>query len=187
MTDQNLPAPLFTPPPAEEMALRITRLRASVSAVAVDVTDSQVLLEQNADIVLPIASITKLMTALVVLESGTDLDEWLTIEDWDRKTAKNAYSRIRLASSARRRDLCRCDFGVIGRNHQRHARGRCEGRQRQHGRVVGVADADAEASAAGVREVEQEHWILPRLQHAGSDHSRGHGEVRGGRIEGEHY
>ena len=80
---------------------------ASVSAVAVDVTDSQVLLEQNADIVLPIASITKLMTALVVLESGTDLDEWLTIEDWDRKTAKNAYSRIRLASSARRRDLLR--------------------------------------------------------------------------------
>lgn len=80
---------------------------ASVSAVAVDVADNQVLLEQNADVVLPIASITKLMTALVVLESGTDLDEWLTIEKWDRKTAKNAYSRIRLASSARRRDLLR--------------------------------------------------------------------------------
>ena len=80
---------------------------ASVSAVAVDVADSDVLLEQNADLVLPIASITKLMTGLVVLESGADLDEWLTIEDWDRKTAKNAYSRIRLGSSARRRDLLR--------------------------------------------------------------------------------
>jgi D-alanyl-D-alanine endopeptidase (penicillin-binding protein 7) len=80
---------------------------ASVSAVAVDVDDSDVLLEQNADLVLPIASITKLMTGLVVLESGADLDEWLTIEDWDRKTAKNAYSRIRLGSSARRRDLLR--------------------------------------------------------------------------------
>ncbi len=80
---------------------------ASVSAVAVDVADSEVLIEQNAEVVLPIASITKVMTALVVLESGADLDAWLTIQDWDQKTAKNAYSRIRLDSSARRRDLLR--------------------------------------------------------------------------------
>ena len=80
---------------------------ASVSAVAVDVRDGTTLLAQNADLVLPIASITKVMTALVVLESEEDLDEWLTIQDWDRQQAKNAYSRIRVHSQARRRDLLR--------------------------------------------------------------------------------
>ena len=80
---------------------------ASVSAVAVDVDSGEVLLEQHADLVLPIASLTKVMTALVVLESGTNLDEYLTIKDWDQKTAKNAYSRIRIDSQARRKDLLR--------------------------------------------------------------------------------
>ena len=46
---------------------------ASVSAVAVDVDSGDVLLEQHADLVLPIASLTRVMTALVVLESGTNL------------------------------------------------------------------------------------------------------------------
>lgn len=80
---------------------------ASVSAVAIDVDSGEVLLEQHADLVLPIASLTKVMTALVVLESGTNLDEYLTIKDWDQKTAKNAYSRIRIDSQARRKDLLR--------------------------------------------------------------------------------
>lgn len=80
---------------------------ASVSAVAIDVHEDEVLLAQNPDLILPIASLTKVMTALVVVESGQDLDEWLTIADWGRKTAKNAYSRIRLTSQARRKDLLR--------------------------------------------------------------------------------
>lgn len=80
---------------------------ASVSAVAIDVDSGEILLEQHADLVLPIASLTKVMTALVVLESGTNLDQYLTIKDWDQKTAKNAYSRIRIDSQARRKDLLR--------------------------------------------------------------------------------
>ena len=85
----------------EELAL------ASVSAIAVDVQSGDTLLAQNAEVTLPIASLTKVMTALVVLESGADLEEWLDIRDWDRATAKNAYSRIRLTSQARRKDLLR--------------------------------------------------------------------------------
>lgn len=80
---------------------------ASVSAMAVDVDTGSTLLASNANLVLPIASLTKVMTALVVVESGADLDEYLKIEDWDRATSKNAYSRIRLTSQARRRDLLR--------------------------------------------------------------------------------
>ena len=80
---------------------------ASVSAVAVDIASGEVLFAEHPNLVLPIASITKLMSAVVVLDSGADLDEWLTVADWDRKTAKNAYSRIRLTSQARRKDLLR--------------------------------------------------------------------------------
>jgi D-alanyl-D-alanine endopeptidase (penicillin-binding protein 7) len=92
---------LTRPVNAQELAL------ASVGAIAVDVQDNEILLAQNAEIVLPIASLTKVMTALVVVESGEDLDAWLTVEDWARKTGKNAYSRIRVTSQARRKDLLR--------------------------------------------------------------------------------
>ena len=80
---------------------------ASVAAIAVDVDTGETLVAQNDDLVLPIASLTKVMTALVVVESGEDLDAYLEIADWDREMAKNAYSRIRLTSQARRKDLMR--------------------------------------------------------------------------------
>jgi serine-type D-Ala-D-Ala endopeptidase (penicillin-binding protein 7) len=51
--------------------------------------------------------VTKLMTAMVVLDSGQPLDEWLTIVDWDRDLNKNAYSRLRIGSEARRSELLR--------------------------------------------------------------------------------
>ncbi len=78
---------------------------ASVSAMVVGLDTGEVLFDKHADTVLPIASITKLMTGLVVVESGADLDAWLTVADWDTQLAKNAYSRIRLTSQARRKDL----------------------------------------------------------------------------------
>jgi D-alanyl-D-alanine endopeptidase (penicillin-binding protein 7) len=78
-----------------------------VSAVAVDLKSGAIVFEKYADTVLPIASITKLMTAMVVVESGAALDAWLTIEEWDGELAKNAYSRIRISSQARRGDLLR--------------------------------------------------------------------------------
>ncbi len=62
---------------------------------------------KNAEVILPIASITKLMTALVVIESGASLTEWLKVTDWDAAQAKNAYSRIRIDSQAKRADLLR--------------------------------------------------------------------------------
>jgi len=80
---------------------------ASVGAVAVDLSNGQLLVAKHPDAVLPIASLTKVMTAMVVLDSGEDLSEWLSIEDWDSALTKNAYSRIRVTSLARRQDLVR--------------------------------------------------------------------------------
>lgn len=88
-------------PSADELQL------ASVHAVVKDLESGETLYRKHADIAAPIASVTKLMTALVVLESGMPLDEWLTIVGWDRALHKNAYSRLRIGSQAQRRELLR--------------------------------------------------------------------------------
>ncbi|MFW6093210.1 MAG: D-alanyl-D-alanine endopeptidase [Pseudomonadota bacterium] len=80
---------------------------ASVAGVVTALDTGEVLYRKHADLPVPIASVTKLMTALVVLESGQPLDEWLTIVDWHDDLEKNAYSRLRIGSEARRRELLR--------------------------------------------------------------------------------
>lgn len=52
------------------------------------------LLSKNANTPTPIASITKLMTAMVVLDAGQPLDQVLTITKGDRDTLKNTGSRL---------------------------------------------------------------------------------------------
>ena len=78
---------------------------ASVSAAVAPLGATEPEYEKRADWVKPIASITKLMTALVVMESGAPLDTWLPVVERDFDPAANAYSRIRLESEATRRDL----------------------------------------------------------------------------------
>jgi D-alanyl-D-alanine endopeptidase (penicillin-binding protein 7) len=58
-------------------------LRSSV-ALVVDQDTDEVLFEKNGKAVLPIASITKLMTALVTLDAGLDLDEELVVTRADK-------------------------------------------------------------------------------------------------------
>lgn len=80
---------------------------ASVYAQVVDLDSGEVLFAKHAETPAPIASITKLMTALVVLESGADLGAWLPILERDRPAPANAWSRLRIGSEAQRRDLLR--------------------------------------------------------------------------------
>ncbi len=89
-----------TPSPKE---LRL----ASVYATVVDLKSGETLYRKHAELPTPIASVTKLMTATVVLEGGQPLDEWLTIVGWDHQPKKNAYSRLRIGSQAQRRELLR--------------------------------------------------------------------------------
>lgn len=78
---------------------------ASIGAAVAPVDAQAPVYAKREDWIMPIASVTKLMTALVVLESGADLDEWLTVERRHFPAANNAFSRIRPGSEARRRDL----------------------------------------------------------------------------------
>ncbi|MEZ5559517.1 MAG: D-alanyl-D-alanine endopeptidase [Pseudomonadales bacterium] len=80
---------------------------ASVHALVLDLESGETLYAKRSDVPVPIASITKLMTALVALDAGQPLNEWLPIVGWDRDVDKNAYSRLRIGSEARRADLIR--------------------------------------------------------------------------------
>jgi D-alanyl-D-alanine endopeptidase (penicillin-binding protein 7) len=64
-------------------------------ALVLDQDSNEVLFSKNPQAVLPIASITKLMTAFVVVDAGQPLDEKLTISDEDIDTEKNTRSRLK--------------------------------------------------------------------------------------------
>ncbi len=72
---------------------------ASSVALVVDLDTDEVLFSKNSDAVLPIASITKLMTALVVTEARLPMDETLVVTHED--AAVRAGSRSRLLAGAR--------------------------------------------------------------------------------------
>jgi len=74
----------------------------SSAAVIVDSDSGDVLFEKNAKEVLPIASITKLMMAMVVLEAKQPLDETISIGTADVDTIKNTSSRLRIGSELTR-------------------------------------------------------------------------------------
>src|SRR5690349_4834121 len=66
----------------------------SNAAYVMDSTNGAVVFERKSDLVAPIASITKLMTALVVLDAQMPLDETIEIANADRWKGKGAFSRL---------------------------------------------------------------------------------------------
>lgn len=79
-------------------------LQSSV-ALVIDEATSGVLFSKHSDVALPIASITKLMTSLVVLEANQPMDEMVQITDEDLDTEKNTGSRLKVGTELSRRDL----------------------------------------------------------------------------------
>ncbi len=107
---------LFAPLPAPARAAATTHrhhlvrsstgpnLRSS-SALVLDTTNSTVLYARHADVAQPIASISKLLTALVVVDAGQPLDEVLEITRDDCSIGRGAYSRLRVGTQLTRGDL----------------------------------------------------------------------------------
>ena len=77
----------------------------SYSAYAVDAQTDTVLINKNSTVQLPIASISKLMMAMVLLDSGSDLDEYIQIAEDDVDHLRNTSSRLKVGMQLRRRDL----------------------------------------------------------------------------------
>ena len=79
-------------------------LKSSV-ALVLDQDTNEVLFSKNSQAVLPIASITKLMTALVVAEAKQPLDEMLTIGVDDVDTEKGSRSRLQVGTRLSREQM----------------------------------------------------------------------------------
>ena len=79
-------------------------LRSNVAFV-IDQNSSEVLFEKNANVALPIASITKLMTGVIVTEAKQDLDEVLQVTDADVDRHKYSSSRLPVGARMTRREL----------------------------------------------------------------------------------
>jgi serine-type D-Ala-D-Ala endopeptidase (penicillin-binding protein 7) len=79
----------------------------SAAALVVDARSGEVLFERDAARVTPIASITKLMTALVVLDGHQPLDEVIKITAEDRWKGKGAFTHIPVGAKLTRGDLLR--------------------------------------------------------------------------------
>jgi D-alanyl-D-alanine endopeptidase (penicillin-binding protein 7) len=101
--------------------VRDLKLKSS-SVLIMDATDSSVLYSRHSDVPMPIASITKLMTALVVLDAGQPLDEPIQITDADRDLPKGGFSRLAVGTTLTRGDLMHLAL-MSSENRAAHALG----------------------------------------------------------------
>jgi D-alanyl-D-alanine endopeptidase (penicillin-binding protein 7) len=92
-------------------------------ALVIDQETDQILFSKNPQAVLPIASITKLMTAVVVLESGLSLEETLSISQDDVDTEKGSRSRLHVGTQLSRGQMLHLAL-MASENRAAHALGR---------------------------------------------------------------
>lgn len=76
----------------------------SASALVIG-ADGEIIYGKDADTVRPIASITKLVSAMVVLDAGLDLDEKITVTREDRDTVQLTGSRLEFGATLTRREM----------------------------------------------------------------------------------
>src|SRR5712664_4064748 len=89
---------------AAPRAQKVVLLRSSAVLVQ-DVDTGEVVINKNSEAVVPIASITKLMTAMVLLDSGVDLSMRVVLAREDVDTFKGSRSRLRTGSVLTRDEL----------------------------------------------------------------------------------
>ena len=76
-------------------------------ALVLDENSGAVLYGKNMDTVHPIASLTKLMTAIVILDSGLPLDATIRVENDDIDMERGSRSKMRIGEVLARRDMLR--------------------------------------------------------------------------------
>jgi D-alanyl-D-alanine endopeptidase (penicillin-binding protein 7) len=127
-------------------------LRSSV-ALVIDQDTNEVLFSKNPQAVLPIASITKLMTATVVYEAHQPLDEVLSITQDDIDTEKGTHSRLTPGTHLTRGELLHLAL-MASENRAANALGR----NYPGGLAAAVAAMNAKAKALGMNDT---HYVEP--------------------------
>ncbi len=97
-------------------------LKSSV-ALVIDQDTNEVLFSKNSGAVLPIASITKLMTALVVIEAGLSLEETLVVAQDDVNATAGSSSRLRVGTQLNRGEMLHLAL-MSSENRAAHVLGR---------------------------------------------------------------
>lgn len=121
-------------------------LKSSV-ALVIDQDTREVLFSKNDQAVLPIASITKLMTGLVINDARLPLDEEITITQDDVDTEKRSRSRLTVGSSLSRGELLHLAL-MSSENRAAHALGRTY----PGGMQTFVAQMNAKAKGLGMKD-----------------------------------
>lgn len=119
-------------------------LKSSV-ALVIDQDTKEVLLQKNESAVLPIASITKLMTGVLVSEAKLPMDELIAISQADVDTEKGSRSRLGVGTVLSRGELLHLAL-MSSENRAAHALGRTY----PGGLGVFVSLMNAKASALGM-------------------------------------
>ena len=88
-----------------ENATRVNLNLRSHAALVFDERDDEVIMERNAQEVVPVASLTKLMTAMVLLDADLDMEEAITISKDDKDRIRYSKSRLRKGMMFTRQDL----------------------------------------------------------------------------------
>jgi D-alanyl-D-alanine endopeptidase (penicillin-binding protein 7) len=125
----------------------------SSSVLIIDQSDSAVLYSRHSDIAAPIASITKLMTALVVLEARQPLDEPLEITPAEVDLPKGGVSRLSVGTVLTRGDLMHLAL-MSSENRAAHALGS----NYPGGMTAMVSAMNAKAAALGMTSA---HFVDP--------------------------
>jgi serine-type D-Ala-D-Ala endopeptidase (penicillin-binding protein 7) len=97
-------------------------LKSSVAYV-LDQDTNEILFQKNENAVLPIASLTKLMTAVIVSEAQLDPNELITITEADVDTEKGSRSRLKIGTQLTRQELMLLAL-MSSENRAAHALGR---------------------------------------------------------------
>ncbi|MGE0100215.1 MAG: serine hydrolase [Hydrogenophaga sp.] len=92
-------------------------------ALVIDQQTNEVLFSKNDSAVLPIASLTKLMTGLVVADAELDMNEMITITGDDVDTFKGSRSRLAVGTTLSRGELMHLAL-MSSENRAAHALGR---------------------------------------------------------------
>jgi D-alanyl-D-alanine endopeptidase (penicillin-binding protein 7) len=119
----------------------------SAAALVEDQETGKRLIQKQATAILPIASITKLMTAMVVLDTARDLNELITIETGDIDTLRHSRSRLPVGTQLMRKDVMLLAL-MASDNRSAHALGRTY----PGGTEACVAAMNAKARSLGLLE-----------------------------------
>ena len=125
----------------------------SSSALVLDQKTGELIFQKHSEAVLPIASITKLTTAMVVLDAHLDLDEMVTIEAEDVDMLRHSKSRLPVGTCLSRGEALHLAL-MSSENRAAHALGRTY----PQGLDVFISAMNAKARSLGLTET---HFVDP--------------------------